>query len=455
MGLSRLAPGDPRQLGDYWLAGRLGAGGQGVVYEGYAPDGTRVAVKTLHGDGLRAGFAKEVEAARRVSSFCTARILAADLDGERPYVVSEYVPGPDLQRAVESSGPFGADDLHRLAVGVATALVAIHQAGVVHRDLKPANVLLGPGGPRVIDFGIARTEEMSRSATGQFKGTPRYMAPEMFRGERAGPQADVWAWGALVVFAATGRPPFAGDQLPVLMRNVLHTEPDLGPLPEPLRDTVAAALSKDPAARPSARHVLLTLLGGAGGETARLLEQGDRAAGGTGAAVRTTDSVPSLGERAEEVYARLTPEAREAVPRMLLRLVVPGGAAEDTLRRADAREFDDGRTDPRAVAAVLDVFAAGGLLVRDDQGVTLATAALLRAWPRLRAWVDAERDGLPVHRALTDAALLWDRHGRRPSDLYQGTPLDRALRWAATGRRNATLNVVENAFLDACAALTR
>jgi WD40 repeat protein/predicted Ser/Thr protein kinase len=458
MGLSRLVPGDPRQLGDYWLAGRLGAGGQGVVYEGYAADGTRVAIKTLHGDllgdGLRDGFAREVEAARRVSSFCTARIVAVDLEADRPYVVSEYVPGPDLQQAVESGGPLGPDDLTRLAVGVATALTAIHQAGVVHRDLKPANVLLGPGGPRVIDFGIARTEEMSRSATGQIKGTPRYMAPEIFRGGRAGPGADVWAWGALVLFAATGRLPFTGDELPAIMRSVLHHEPDLGALGGPLRRAVAAALAKDPTERPSAQQILLTLLGG-DGEVTRLLDEGSRAATPMRVPERTRADSSSLGDVAEEVYAGLAPAAREAVPQIFLRLVTPGQGAEDTLRRAGTHEFDDGRTDARVLTDVIDAFTGVRLLTRDDGTVTITTAALLRAWPRLREWVDAERDGLPVHRALTDAALLWDRHGRKTSDLYQGTPLERAMRWAATGRRHSALNLVENAFLEACAGLTR
>ncbi|SEG69199.1 Serine/threonine protein kinase [Thermomonospora echinospora] len=456
MGHARLVPGDPRQLGDYWLAGRLGAGGQGVVYEGYAADGTRVAIKTLHGDlledGVREAFAREVEAARRVASFCTARILAVELGGERPYVVSEYVPGPDLQRAVAADGPFEPGRLHQLAVGVATALTAIHQAGVIHRDLKPANVLLGPGGPRVIDFGIARTDEMSRSATGQVKGTPRYMAPEVFRGERAGPAADVWAWGALVLFAATGRPPFTGDQLTALMHSVLNDEPDLGPLHDPLRRAVAAALAKNPAERPSAQRILLALLGGSN-ETARLLNAGSRAA----AEVEEdrTRLTPSLGDTAEQVYAGLSPAARAAVPPMMLRLVTPGEGAEDTVRRADLREFDDGHTDPRAVGEVLGAFTNAGMLTRDGDTVALTTAALLRAWPRLRAWVDAERAGLSVHRALTDAALLWDRHGRKNGDLYQGTRLEGAMGWAATGRLNATLNRVESAFLDACAALAR
>lgn len=151
-----LTDGDPVRLGDYWLAGRIGAGGQGVVYEAYASAGRRVAVKALHlgaaaAPELRSRLTKEVVAARRVASFCTARILDADPAGERPYIVSEHVAGPSLRAAVAQGRRFSGDDLHRLATAMATALTAVDHAGVVHRDFKPDNVLLSPDGPRVID----------------------------------------------------------------------------------------------------------------------------------------------------------------------------------------------------------------------------------------------------------------------------------------------------------------
>ncbi|WP_161602737.1 WD40 repeat domain-containing serine/threonine protein kinase [Thermomonospora catenispora] len=453
MGAAPLVPGDPRQLGKYWVAGRLGAGGQGVVYEAYDPAGTRVAIKTLHGellaDARREMLAREVRALRRVASFCTARVLEADLESTPPYVVSEFVPGPDLQRSVDGGGAYTGDALQRLAVGVATALAAIHQAGVVHRDLKPANVLLGPDGPRVIDFGLARTEDMTRSRTGM-KGTPRYMAPEVITGGRAGPAADVWAWGAVVLFAALGRPPFEGDGIPALMDDIMNRRPDLDVLPEPLRSVVAAALSKDPAERPTARQVLMSLIGGAEGdaETGVLLAAGSEAAGGA-----LTDAAPplSLGEEAEAVYARLDPAAQEAVPRVLLRMVLPGEGAADTLRKAHAADF----ADDEAAGRVVEAFTAAGLLVAEDDTVAIANAALLRAWPRLREWVDADRDGLPIHQSLAEAARIWDSGGRKSGDLYQGTRLRLALDWAATGRRYLMPNAVERAFLEAGAALTR
>ncbi|GAB3973260.1 hypothetical protein GCM10029978_052210 [Actinoallomurus acanthiterrae] len=264
--VTSLRPGDPQTLGAYRLTGRLGEGGQGIVFLGQGRDGTSVAVKVLRGRWaadrrLRERFAKEVAAARRVAPFCVAQVLDADLESAQPYIVTEFVDGPTLREAVTVGGPRSGPALHRLAVATATALAAIHEAGVVHRDFKPANVLLGSDGPRVIDFGIARTLDAGTQATGGVVGTPTYMAPEQFAAHDIGPPADVFAWGCVMVFAATGAPPFGGDNVAAISYRVLHEQPDLGHLADPLRDLVSACLSKNPAARPSMREVLLRLLG--------------------------------------------------------------------------------------------------------------------------------------------------------------------------------------------------
>ncbi|MFG1965704.1 protein kinase [Nonomuraea sp. NPDC049028] len=253
-----LREGDPTAMGPYQLFGRLGAGGQGVVYLGQGPDGRPVAVKVLREGLANERFAKEIDAARRVEPFCIAQVLDASL-GARPYIVTEYVEGPSLQQAGRHVGA----DLQRLAVATATALAAIHQAGIVHRDFKPANVLLGQGGPRVIDFGIARSVESGLTATSSIVGTPAYMAPEQLAGEGIGPAVDVFAWASVIVFAATGAPPFGEDSLPAVINRILHNEPQLGDLPQPLRAIVLGCLAKDPARRPAMRDVLLQLLGGA------------------------------------------------------------------------------------------------------------------------------------------------------------------------------------------------
>ncbi|WP_433173888.1 serine/threonine-protein kinase [Actinoallomurus sp. CA-150999] len=253
---------DPAAVGGYRLIGRLGAGGQGVVFLGESPSGERVAVKLLRfgGDAReRRYFVKELAAARKVDPFCTARILDADVEGDLPYIVSEFIDGPSLRQVVREDGPLRGSALHRLAIGTATALVAIHQADVVHRDFKPANVLLGPDGPRVIDFGVAHVVDATIS--GHVTGTPAFMAPEQLRNEPPGRATDMFAWGGTIVYAATGRAPFGEDHLGAVVSRIQHVPPDLGDLDGPLREIAAACLDKDPARRPSARQALSWLLG--------------------------------------------------------------------------------------------------------------------------------------------------------------------------------------------------
>jgi serine/threonine protein kinase len=149
---------DPREVGGYRLLGRLGEGGQGVVFLAEGPDGSPAAVKLLPpttDPQVRNRFLKEVAAAQRVARFCTAQVLDAGIFERRPFIVSEYVSGPSLIEVVEQLGPRGGATLERIAVATLTALGAVHAAGMVHRDFKPGNVLLGPDGPVLIDFGLA------------------------------------------------------------------------------------------------------------------------------------------------------------------------------------------------------------------------------------------------------------------------------------------------------------
>src|SRR5690606_29682759 len=256
-----LMPDDPAELGGYHLAGRLGEGGQGVVYLAHSAAGEPVAIKLLSaGDReTRARLARELEALESIASFCTARVLDASTDGPRPYVISEFIDGPSLAERVRGRGPLTGGDLERVAVGTATALAAIHAAGVVHRDFKPANVRLGPDGPRVVDVGIARAEGAATMTSGLI-GTPAYLAPEQINGAPASPASDVFAWAATVLFAATGVSPFGADTVPAVLHRVLHAEPDLRPLPPRLRPLIAAALAKDPSRRPSAESLMVQLV---------------------------------------------------------------------------------------------------------------------------------------------------------------------------------------------------
>ncbi|WP_067806024.1 serine/threonine protein kinase [Actinomadura formosensis] len=252
---------DPERIGGHHLLGRLGEGGQGVVYLAEDESGARVALKVLHDrGGSRDTFLKEISAARKVASFCTAEILHVDEDEDLPYVVTEFIDGPSLRELVEEKGPQSGPALYRLAIGTATALAAIHQAGIVHRDFKPGNVLVGPDGPRVIDFGVARSMDATVTAASTVIGTPSYMAPEQLAGEVVGPAADVFAWGATIAYAANGRPPYGQDTIPAVMNRIITGKPDLGGLAGPLRELVTQALHKDAAKRPHSRDILLRLL---------------------------------------------------------------------------------------------------------------------------------------------------------------------------------------------------
>ncbi|MBE3015638.1 protein kinase [Microbispora sp. NEAU-D428] len=256
-----LEPSDPVRLGSYRITGRMGEGGQGVVYLGEAESGDLVAVKLFHARlgqdaAARADFTREAELARRVARFCTAQVLESGMDGGRPYIVSEYVQGPPLNQVVATRGPLSGGALERLAIATATALVALHDAGVLHRDFKPQNVLIGPDGPRVIDFGIARALATTSTMTSQVVGTPAYMAPEQLAAGELGFALDVFAWASTIAFAATGRPPFGADAIPAIINRILNHEPDLEGIEAPLRDLLAACLAKDPGLRPTAREIL-------------------------------------------------------------------------------------------------------------------------------------------------------------------------------------------------------
>ncbi|AQZ67462.1 hypothetical protein BKM31_43745 [[Actinomadura] parvosata subsp. kistnae] len=271
---SPLRPTDPRQVGPYRLTGYLGAGGQGTVYVGESPEGQVVAIKVLHArlseePQARERFLQEIAATRQVRQFCTARVLDADTSGDQPYVVSQYVEGISLSRLIATQGVRDPDALERLAVATVTALVAIHQAGIVHRDFKPSNVVCGPDGPRVIDFGLARALDSTVAESSEILGTPAYMAPEQFSAGVVTAASDMFSWAATMAYAASGRPPFGNDSIPALFQRILNEEPDLTGLTEPVRSLVVACLDKNPAARPTATDVLFNLLGHGVPEPAR------------------------------------------------------------------------------------------------------------------------------------------------------------------------------------------
>ncbi|TMR96942.1 serine/threonine protein kinase [Nonomuraea basaltis] len=259
MKMHPLRPGDPEKLGAYVISGRLTDGPRGVAYLGKESDDAPLRVIKLLSPDPETGSdnVARLTGVQRVASSYVARTLDAGKHGDRPYVAREHVEGRSLAEVVAEDGPLDADALERVAVGVLTALTAVHLAGITHRGLTPHNVIMGPDGPRVTDVDL-----------GEPAGEVGYRAPEQVRGLAYGPYADVFAWATTVVFAATGNPPFGQDA-----EAVLNGQPQVGNLGEPLRRVVLSALAKDVTARPTTYMALLQLLGDKRGAAAGVMTQ--------------------------------------------------------------------------------------------------------------------------------------------------------------------------------------
>jgi serine/threonine protein kinase/WD40 repeat protein len=262
--MESLQDSDPRVVGAYRLVARLGGGGMGRVYLGTSPGGRDVAVKVMHAEltgesDFRARFRREVEAARLVGGFHTAAVVDADPEADPPWMVTEYIPGPSLRAKVTSDGPLSAAALHDLAAGLAEGLSAIHARGLVHRDLTPANVVMTGNGPRIIDFGIAKSAHASAVTSGGVVGTAAFMSPEHVDSRPTGPASDIFSLGSVLAYAATGSSPFAARSPSATYYAILGKDPDLRAIPRPLRGVVAGCLAKEPAHRPTAAALLAAL----------------------------------------------------------------------------------------------------------------------------------------------------------------------------------------------------
>ncbi|MFF0062831.1 PQQ-binding-like beta-propeller repeat protein [Streptomyces sp. NPDC005279] len=399
----------PEYAGQYRLEACLGTGGMGVVHLATSASGLRLAVKVIHAEHasdpeFRARFQQEVAAARRVSGAFTAPVVDADPEAERPWMATLFIEGPTLAERVKRNGPLDAAELRKAGAGLAEALRDIHRAGVVHRDLKPSNVLLAPDGPKVIDFGISRpTDSDLRTETGKLIGTPPFMAPEQFQRPReVGPAADVFAMGAVLVHAATGRGPFDSDSPYIVAYQVVHNEPDLAGVPEDLVPLFRRCLAKDPADRPTPYELMVALR-----------------ASSPSASYDTQAYIP----------AQRTPDPRENAPRGLVAGI---------------------RTAPRAwrgkkirwVAAALAVLVTAGIItartVADGDSTGSATATP-RAGQRFHPWSVPLRGGHAENRtpvcASAGPALYCTAPGIKAARL---SPNDGRTLWEAKAGDSAT-----------------
>ncbi|WP_167659880.1 serine/threonine-protein kinase [Nocardia mangyaensis] len=388
--LEQLSPGESTMIGRYRIRGVLGAGGMGRVLLATGPDGRYVAVKQIHphlldDSDFRARFAREVSISTRVSGAFTAAVVDFDT-GANPWLASVFIAGVPLDRAVREYGPLPVPALRTLASGLASALHAIHGAGLVHRDLKPANVILAADGPRVIDFGIAQATEGGTplTETGAVVGSPAYMSPEQAMSEPVTAAADIFSLGSLLVMAATGQSPFAASSAPYALFNIVHSEPQLDAVPLELRELIGACLRKDPAARPTAVQILDYL--------------------GVLPVQALPWSAPIHAEIAQQsrylVSLTADPEATQVLSSSSVVPIAPSPAPAPKRRRRALALV--------AVTAVVIVGTVGAILVRGEKPTVRASpAAALPSLAQLRAidacaWLPAALgDTLPAALAAT------------------------------------------------------
>jgi len=264
-----LKPGDPPSAGGHRLLGRLGAGGMGVVYLARSTGGALVALKVIRAEyaadpDFRTRFRREAEAAGGLTGRWVVPVTAAEPEAHEPWLATGFVPGPSLAEAVTLHGPLPERTVRALGARLAEALTEVHAAGLVHRDVKPHNVLLALDGPRLIDFGIARsTTATALTATDVVIGSPGYLSPEQAQARSGdiGPPSDVFSLGCVLAYAATGRRPFGTGTAAAIIFRTVHEEPDLDTAPWTLVPLLTGCLAKDPGARPTAREVRDALAG--------------------------------------------------------------------------------------------------------------------------------------------------------------------------------------------------
>jgi serine/threonine-protein kinase len=232
-----------------------------------------VAAKILHlGHGepqARERFLREALLGGRISHPNAVKVLDAGEDGAGLYIIMELVAGEGLAARLARAGPLREEEAVAIAVQVLDVLDAAHRVDVVHRDVKPSNILLGEDGrARLVDFGIAKplqdlTAGLTR--TGEILGTAKYLSPEQARGDPPGPATDLYAVGAVLFDAVSGRPPFIADSpVALVLAHRDETPPPLASVTDAVHPGVAAvidqALAKDPSQRPSSAAAMGTAL---------------------------------------------------------------------------------------------------------------------------------------------------------------------------------------------------
>ncbi|GAA4622697.1 hypothetical protein GCM10023196_015940 [Actinoallomurus vinaceus] len=385
-----MEPGD--ELGErYRLEERIGRGAFGEVWRGLDQRLHRlVAIKvllSLHSDDrLIRRFRREALIAAGLQHPGIAVVHDVDRDGDQWFIVMELLVGRDLSELLATaSAGLPIAQVISMGVQIGQALATAHARGVVHRDLKPSNLFMIDGQVKICDFGIAWAAHATSflTAKGEALGTPHYMAPEQWRGERVDARADLYSFGCVLHALLTGRPPFAPGGLPALMHQHLAVVPD-GPravrseVPAELDVLVVELLAKDPADRPADADAVVARLE----RIADLLSAGADTTVSGGSA-RPGPAAQTSSEDRFAVRRRLIDDAEDAA-----RSIGSPSEQARTLIKIAAETCVD---EPGRVSGLIDDAERLIGAADDAFALSLVWLELLTAWPAIDDVITAER----------------------------------------------------------------
>ena len=251
-----LLPNDPKEIGGIQILDRLGSGGAGIVYKGRDKDNEIVALKVLHAEfannqTVRKRLEREADAMRSVKGNRTVKIRRIEVDVAQPFIVMDFAEGENLANYIANNGVLKGQALNDFALQLAEAIRDIHKAKVIHRDLKPTNVIIGPDGLKVVDFGISIVSEVTgMTQTGILSGTASWLSPEQILGKDITEKTDIFNYGLVLGFAATGKHLFGEGKPEAVMFRILNTEPELNLFSRKVQTIIKDLISKDPFKRP-------------------------------------------------------------------------------------------------------------------------------------------------------------------------------------------------------------
>ena len=243
---------EPTHLGRYEIVRTLGKGAMGIVYEGRDPNiNRRVAIKTARLDVMAASgmademmtrFLREAQAAGALNHPNIITIYDAGEEDGVAYIAMEFLEGGDLREFLDSRKRLGISEVVEIGATLCEALAAAHEQGIIHRDMKPANIMMPRTGPiKIADFGIAHVSDSNLTQEGALIGTPHYMSPEQFMGQKLDGRSDLFSVGVILYEMLTGEKPFTGEALSTVMHHVIKTDPVP---PSELNFAVSDALSQ-------------------------------------------------------------------------------------------------------------------------------------------------------------------------------------------------------------------